>query len=215
VAWTERLPLATIQTIGQAHDATINDVLLVLLCGALRRYLTAKGPLADDAEMRMLVPVALRKLEDSAELGNRFGSVYLMLPIGEPDPWRRLSRLKAQMDDIKQSPEAVITFLTMAATGLAPAEMATQMVQLFQRNTTGIMTNVPGPRQPLYLCGQPLSNIIMWGPLAGRLSLGAAILSYNGGVTLGIFADAALTPDPEAICAAFSAEFNAHHRLIQ
>jgi hypothetical protein len=69
------------------------------------------------------------------------------------------------------------------------------------------MTNVPGPAQPVQLCGSTLKESMFWVPQSGDIGMGASILSYAGGVQFGLITDAGLCPDPEAITALFRPEF--------
>jgi hypothetical protein len=70
------------------------------------------------------------------------------------------------------------------------------------------MTNVPGPRQPLYLAGRRIEEIMFWVPQSGNIGMGVSILSYNGGVQFGLITDARMVPDPERIIARFRTEFD-------
>src|SRR5437879_10998164 len=74
-------------------------------------------------------------------------------------------------------------------------------------NSTTVLTNVPGPRESLYLAGQKLDQVMFWVPQSGRLGLGISILSYAGGVMLGVATDEGLVSDPEKIVDGFEKEF--------
>jgi len=187
-------------------NGTVNDVLLTALAGALRRYAEGRGQLADGLTVRALVPVNLRGPEELDRLGNRFGIVFLDLPVGVRDPYRRLLVLKRRMDDIKDSLDAPVTFGVLNVMGFAPTPIERQLGYFLAGKTTAIVTNVPGPREQLYLAGSPLRGCMFWVPAPAGLGLGISILSYRGEVTLGVAADAGLIPDPEAIVAAFQAE---------
>ena len=82
-------------------------------------------------------------------------------------------------------------------------------VSFFDTKGTTIMTNVPGPRKPLFLAGAPVGTVLAWVPQSGRVSLGFSIVSYNGKVWLGVATDAGLIPDPETIVAMFVQEYQA------
>ena len=209
VAWSEPIPLSVVKLVGKSSGATVNDVLLTTFTGTLRRYLASRGEPVDNLEIRVMVPVALRPLAESANLGNHFGNVILSLPIRVADPWERLQLLKERMTALKQSPEATLMLTSMSLIGYAPGDLASRLIELFSKSCSAIMTNVPGPQHPLYLTGVELQNVMVWGPLSGRLGVSSSILSYNGRVTLGIISDANLVPDPEALVAAFSQEFSA------
>jgi hypothetical protein len=110
------------------------------------------------------------------------------------------------MDDIKDSPDALVTFGVINAIGLTPTQGAKQLGLILAGKTTGIITNVPGPREQLYLAGAPLQGFMFWVPTPAGLGLGISILSYRGEVMVGVSTDAGLIPDPEAIIAAFHVE---------
>jgi WS/DGAT/MGAT family acyltransferase len=206
-AWSEPLPLGEVKEAGKALGATVNDVLLAAVTGALRRYLEAHGNHVDGLECRAVVPVNLRRPEEENTLGNRFGLVFLALPVGLADPLERLFEVKERMDEIKESPEALVAFGLLGAVGTVPAEVERGVVDLFGRGGTGVMTNVRGPAERIALAGVPARELMFWVPQSGRLGLGVSILSYAGGVSLGIATDAGLVPDPEAILEGFRAEF--------
>jgi diacylglycerol O-acyltransferase len=91
--------------------------------------------------------------------------------------------------------------------GLAPVEVEHLGLRFFGTKATAVLTNVPGPRQPLYLAGRMLQNIMFWVPQSGHLGLGISILSYAGGVMLGVATDEGLVPDSERIVNGFALEF--------
>ena len=208
-AWSESLPLDDFKAIGKAFGATVNDVLVATATGALRRYMEARGEKTAGVAIRASMPVNLRPIERAHELGNAFGLVFLTLPVGIADPERRLRAIKKEMDALKQSPEALVAFGVLSLMGLAPVEVEQVGLRFFGSKATAVLTNVPGPRQPLYLAGRRIDRVMFWVPQSGRLALGISIISYAGGVMLGIATDARLVPDPERIVEAFKTEFEA------
>jgi diacylglycerol O-acyltransferase len=206
-AWSQPLPLDDVKAIGRAVGATVNDVLLAAATGALRRYLQGRGEQVDGLDIRAAVPVNLRPADEPLTLGNRFGLVFLTLPIGVDDPLDRLFDLKERMEAIKGSPEALVTFGILGTMGMAPAQLQDLGVSIFGAKATAVMTNVPGPRQTIYMAGAPIQQIMFWVPQSGRLGLGVSILSYAGEVTLGVATDVGLVPDPDQIIAGFHEEF--------
>jgi diacylglycerol O-acyltransferase / wax synthase len=93
--------------------------------------------------------------------------------------------------------------------GLAPVEVEQLGLRFFGSKATAVLTNVPGPGQPLYMAGRKIDKVMFWVPQSGHLGLGISILSYAGGVMLGIATDAGLVPDPQRIVEAFNVEFEA------
>ncbi len=208
-AWSKSIPLDDFKTIGKALGATVNDVLIATATGALRRYLESRGEPTGGIAIRASVPVNLRPADGAHMLGNAFGLVFISLPIGIVDPVRRLRAIKREMDELKGSPEALVAFGVLSLMGVAPVEVERVGLRFFGSKATAVLTNVPGPREPLYLAGRKLDKIMFWVPQSARLALGISILSYAGGVMLGVATDAGLVPDPEGIVAGFEVEFAA------
>jgi diacylglycerol O-acyltransferase / wax synthase len=208
-AWSDPIPLEEVKEIGRAMESTINDVLLAALTGALRRYQEERGGPVED--LRAFIPVNLRPLDAPIprELGNRFGLVFLDLPVKEVEPRRRLRALKQRMDMLKRSPEAALTFGMLGMVGMAPAAVERAVVEVLAAKGTLIMTNVPGPRHPVYLAGTKLAGLMFWVPQTGKVSLGVSIFSYAGQVTVGVSVDAGLVPDPHRLVKDFHDELRA------
>jgi WS/DGAT/MGAT family acyltransferase len=208
-AWSDPVPLDEFKAIGKAMNATVNDVLVAAATGALRRYLEKKGDNTRGLAIRASVPVNLRPLDQAHKLGNSFGLVFLTLPVGIIDPVRRLREIKKEMDELKRSPEALVAYGVLNLMGLTPVEVEKLGLRFFGSKATAVLTNVPGPKEPLYLAGQKLDKVMFWVPQSGRLGLGISILSYAGGVMLGVATDEGLVADPEKIVEAFDQEFRA------
>ncbi len=205
-AWSRRIPVADVKAISQRIGGTVNDVLLTAVTGALRRYLLFRGDKPDGKDVNAMVPVNLRPPSEADELGNRFGLIYLALPVGERDPAERLHLVKKRMDAIKRTPEPFVAFQILNALGLAPAEVADLVVNLFGSKSTAVMTNVIGPKQPVWFAGRRMTDMMFWVPQSGRMGLGVSIFSYDGHVVVGIATDAGLVPDPERIASFFEDE---------
>ena len=205
-AWSEPIPMGEIRALVEGYGATVNDVLLTAMAGGLRRYLARRGPVAEKLNFRAAVPVNIRPFEKMGELGNQFGLVFLSLPIGLSDPHARLAELKRRMNALKRSAEPLVAFQILRALGVVPRLVQKAVVSLIAKKATVVMTNVPGPRQPIYLAGRKISSIFFWVPQAGRVGLGISILSYAGDVRLGVGTDAGLVPDPELIIEEFQGE---------
>ncbi len=206
-AWSEPVALSDIKKMGQVLGGTINDVLLTTVTAALRRYLIGREQSVQGIEVRAMVPVNLRSPEEALKLGNYFGLVVLALPVGIEDPLERLLELKRRMDELKHSAEAVVGLTIVQAMGIVPIEVERIGVEFFASKASAIMTNVPGPRQKLYLAGSRIDKMMAWVPQSGRMGIGVSIISYAGDVMLGVITDAGLVPDPEVIIAGFHSEF--------
>ena len=208
-AWSEPIELEQVKAVGRILGGTVNDVLLTALTGALRRYLdTRRGPLED---VHALVPVNLRPLDEPVprELGNRFGVVFLRLPVHLAEPRRRLREVAKRMEHLKRSPEAVVTSGLLEMLGRTPAALERAVVDVMGTKASLVATNVPGPRQPVSLAGSRMKGLTFWVPQAGHVGLGVSLFSYAGQVTVGVASDAARVPDPEALVAAFQEELDA------
>jgi WS/DGAT/MGAT family acyltransferase len=207
VAWTEPLPLSEVKAIGKALGASVNDVLLASVAGALRNYLLQKGDETRDVVIRALVPVNLRPIEKAYKLGNQFGLVFLELPIGIENPVERLYAIRANMNALKESYQPVVALGLLAAMGAGPRMLQEALLQALARNATAVMTNVPGPQQRLYFAGGELGSLMFWVPQSGDIGMGVSVLSYNDRVQFGLITDRGLCPDPKQVIAGFEPEF--------
>lgn len=208
-AWSHPVDLDQVKLTGKAFGGTVNDILLTAVSGALRRYLLERDEPVEGLDIRGFIPVNLRPNLFEEELGNKFGLVFLSLPLGIDDPLERLLELKRNMDDLKASYEAIAAYGVLGVMGVVPPRIQDIAVSIFDTKGTAVMTNVPGPRQTLYMAGAPIKTIMAWVPQSGRISLGVSIISYEGQVYLGVATDAGLVPDPEHIIALFESEFKA------
>ncbi len=216
VAWTEPMPLDKIKTVGRAiSTATLNDVLIATVTGAMRRYLKSRNTRVNELDLRVTVPINIRKPGTEFELGNKFSLVFLPLPVHLKDPILRLKEVKRRMDRLKSSPDPLINFALLSVMGYLPPLLAKQASAFFGNKASGVLTNVPGPRQPLYFAGQKIENFMFWVPRSGKIGLGISIFSYDGKVTVGIASDEGLMPDPEVLLEGFEEEFNNLLALVQ
>jgi WS/DGAT/MGAT family acyltransferase len=214
--WSQPIALDAIKAIGRVTASTVNDVLLAAVTGAVRRYLQQRGaPVPGDLNIRAVVPVNLRPLDRPPTMGNRFGVVFLDLPIGLDDPYDRLVELRERMQAIKDTPEAVVAFGILALMGQSPPQIQQIGVDMFGAKATAVMTNVPGPREVIYMAGSPIRSCMFWVPQSGRLGLGVSIFSYAGTVLIGVATDQALIPDPEQIIAGFHQEVETFGALVR
>jgi WS/DGAT/MGAT family acyltransferase len=207
VAWGEPIPLDPVKVIGKALGCSVNDVLLSCVAGAVGHYLRGRGDDPAGQEIRAMVPVNLRPLEKAYKLGNRFGLVPLVLPIGIEHPLERLAAVNRRMAELKGSYQPVLAFAVLAVAGLLVKPAQDALLGLFAKKATAVMTNVPGPREPLKFCGSTLVQNMFWVPQSGHIGMGVSILSYGGGVQFGLITDHGLCPDPQAIIAGFEPEF--------
>jgi WS/DGAT/MGAT family acyltransferase len=207
VAWSEPMPLNEIKAVGKALGCSVNDVLLSSVAGALRAYLLEKGDAVDGVELRALVPINMRSKEDEGKLGNRFGMVTLLLPVGESNPLARVFEVRRRMGELKGSYQPVVSLGILGAVGLAPKLVQDQVLDMLAAKATAVMTNVPGPTAQRYVAGARLAQQMFWVPQSGDIGMGVSILSYNGNVQFGLVIDKRFAPDPERIVSRFEPEF--------
>jgi diacylglycerol O-acyltransferase / wax synthase len=205
VAWSKPLSLPEVKRIAYGHDATVS--------GALRHYLRDCG--SPVPEIQAMVPFNLRPLDEPVprELGNKFGLVFLPLPVGTSGSYKRLVEVHRRMSEIKKGRDGPVSYGLLSAIGLTPEPVERRIVDLFSAKGTAVMTNVPGPREPVYLAGAPVRTVLVWAPTSGHIGMSVSIFSYRGEVTVGLMVDAALIPDPDRIVTQLEAELEALGRL--
>ena len=207
VAWCPPIPLDEVKAVGKALNCSVNDVLLSCVAGALGEYLKSLGDDTTGQEIRAMIPVNLRPIEQAYKLGNRFGLVPLVLPIGMENPIERVYEVRRRMNALKGSTQPLLAFGLLAVAGLLIKPAQDAMLNLFGKKTTAVMTNVPGPREKLKFLGATLEQSMFWVPQSGDIGLGVSILSYGGGVQFGVITDTLLCPDPQKIIDEFEPEF--------
>ncbi len=187
-----RADLDDVKRIRKAHGGTVNDVLLTVVTGALREWLLSRGePVVASTSVRALVPVSLQD-EDSSP-GNRVSSYLVDLPVGEPNPRVRLTRLSYAMRGIALHGQSVGADSLIALTGFAPPTLhalgARAARGLSRRLFNLVITNVPGPQLPLYAAGSRMLEVFPVVPLARGQGVSIGMTSYDGRVYFGFNAD--------------------------
>lgn len=206
-AWADPLSLDEVKAVGRVLGCTVNDVLLACAAGALRDYLIERDEDPDGLTLRATVPVNLRPLEHAKKLGNHFGLVFLELPVGQANPVARVLAVAENMNRIKSSRQALMTFGALATLGMTPTPVQRIALDIFSRKASTVATNVPGPQMPLYLAGAPITEFMFWVPQTGGIGVGLSILSYQGRVHFGLIADAKSIPDPGWVARRFARQF--------
>ncbi len=183
--------LAELKRVKDAHGGTVNDVILAIVAGALGSYLRARGHDTEGLEMRAMVPVSIRAVEEQGALGNRISAMMAPLPVWCEDPVERVHLMTKAMGDLKGSGQAVGAEILTKITDFAPPTIAAQAARLqpAQRFFNLVVTNVPGPQFPLYVLGRKMESIFPMVPLARRQALCVGIMSYNGQVNFGLVGD--------------------------
>jgi diacylglycerol O-acyltransferase / wax synthase len=187
-----RLDLA--KRIAYAHDAKVNDVVLAAVSGGLRELLASRGKEVEGLVQRAMVTISLHEEQPGQARGNKPGWMMVPLPLGEPDPVRRLELIAAETAARKHKPRPE------AGSGIFRF-VAGQRVwyRLFprQRSVNLVVTNAPGPPVPLYLAGAQLLELYPVMPTMGNLTLVVAVLSYARQLNLTAVADRDGCPDVE------------------
>jgi diacylglycerol O-acyltransferase / wax synthase len=192
--------LADFRRVKRARDATINDVILTAVAGALGSYMRRHDFETDELVLKALVPVSVRDADDGV-LGNRIAAMWAPLPVGVADPVERLNVIAEAMAGVKRSGQAVgAQALTELAGFTSPTLVAqASRLQARQRLFNLVVTNVPGPQSPLYLLGRRMRAVYPLVPLAANTALGIAVLSYDGSINFGLNADYDALPDLESL----------------
>lgn len=205
-AWTRPIELDRLKDIGRTYGVTLNDVLLAVTAGALRRYLLAHGEPPHD--LRIFIPVNLRQVEKpvSTKLGNRFGLIFCSLPVSQADPERRVRAVHERTRRLKAGQQAAATYALLRVVGVAPRWGQRLSARLLGAKSSAVVTNVRGPGEPVTLAGAPVDGLLFWVPQTGSVGLGVSILSYAGTVTVGIAADRNVVGEPSELADAMEAE---------
>ena len=207
VAWGSPIPLHEVRTVAKVLGCTINDVLMSTVAGALGGYLRDRDFDTTDLKLRASVPVNLRAAEEPLTLGNRFGLVFVEMALGLSNPLQRLYAMGDTMAALKGSMQPPMTLMTLGLMGMMPAAVQAPAIEIFSRKATAVVSNVPGPQAPLYLCGQRVTEMYFWVPQSGTIGLGISILSYAGQVHFGVISDRKLIRQPDEVVARFAPEF--------
>jgi diacylglycerol O-acyltransferase len=192
-----RSRLDDFKLIKNTFGGTVNDVVLAVVSGALRRFLHMRGVRTEGLELRALVPVSIRPKGAEASLGNQIAAMRGPLPVYIADPVSRLRAVTQVMDGLKQSKQAVGAEVLASVQNFAPPTVMAQASRLnfSTRLFNLIVTNIPGPQFPLYVLGRELLEIFPVAFLPQKHALAVAIMSYNGGINFGLLADFDAVPD--------------------
>jgi diacylglycerol O-acyltransferase / wax synthase len=186
-----RSDLELVKQIAHTHGGKVNDVLLAAVAGGLRELLRSRGEDVDAVVLRVFVPVSLHTEQPGQARGNLDGAMVVPLPVGEPDPVRRLRMIAAETAERKKKarPPGSTLFWCPAV------QRAFLRRMTGQRFTNGYVADVPGPPVPLYLAGAPLLEVFPLVPIMGNMTLGVGALSYAGQFNITAVADQQACPD--------------------
>ncbi len=205
------LDLSGIDVIRNAHGGSANDVALALITGGLRSWLIQRGEALPD--LHALCPVSQRDSESSATRsghgGNHVGAMLIALPLGEADPVRRLAIIRERTGRAKRRHDGDGVAWALDAFDHLPWVPASALRQLLthQPFVNLVVTNIPGPRQPLWFSGARVESVVPVVPLAANTTLGIALFSYDGSLTIGLHADPERSPDLHVVTETILDEF--------
>jgi len=204
------MSLDEIDAVRAKLGGTVNDVVLAVVAGAMRRYLK-KSRLTDveGLEFKVMAPVSVRDVGGRGRLGNRVAAWFLPLPVGERDAVKRLARVRETTERLKQRHEALgAETVTQALEwlGSTPISLGARLLERTAPFNL-VVTNVPGPPRALYLLGARMLEAHPMVPLLGTLGLGIALFSYCRTISWGFTADWELVPDLHDLVLAVEQEF--------
>ena len=181
--------------------ATVNDVILSVATGGLRRLFERRGQGVPD-HLVALVPMSIRRSDEHLELGNRIATLMVALPLSEADPAERLRLVHQETTRVKESEQARAASLVIEATGWTPPTINRVLADVISRplNWNLVVSNVPGPQMPFYLLGRRMVEVYPVVPLSPQQhALSIGVVSYDGGVFFGVTADRDLFADIDEV----------------
>ena len=193
--------LGQFKAIKNALGGTVNDVVLAAVSGALGRWLRSHGHDTNGLVLRAMVPVSVRADVERGALGNKVATMWAPLPVGIEDPAERFREVHDAMAGLKESGQAVGAQVITQLADFAPPTILSQAARLQarQRFYNVVVTNVPGPQDPLYMLGRRMLTLYPKVPLVRNQALGIAIISYAGNLGFGLLGDYDALPDIEAV----------------
>jgi len=197
-AWAE-IPLADVKAIRHKCGTSVNDVILALVTGTIRRYCELHGDRVKGKLLRIMVPVNLRGNASASELGNRISLVPVTIPLDIRPPLKLLAAVHKRSEFLKRVHAAELVSLAGGLIGMFPTTVQGLAGPIMSRLPITpfnlVCTNVPGPQFPLYLLGHKMLHCYPYVPVGGEMALNCAILSYNGTVYFGFSGDVHAAPD--------------------
>ncbi|MEU7814780.1 wax ester/triacylglycerol synthase family O-acyltransferase [Pseudonocardia sp. NPDC049154] len=190
-----------------AGGGSVNDVVLAVVTGALRRWLISRGePIFADTVVRAMVPVSMRGRSGAATSGNQISAVFVELPVGIDDPVERLRSIAVQMEARKRFGRSAGTTAVVGLAGLTTPTVHQMGARLSSRLSSRlfnvVVTHVPGPPRPLYAMGARMRDVFPVVPLAHGQAVAVGVTSYDGTVCYGLNADRDALPDVDTLAAA-------------
>jgi len=208
-AWLT-MDLADIKDVRKALGGSLNDIVLTIVTGAVRRFFERRQADPSRISFRVMTPVSVRTQEEHGTMGNRVSAWVVDLPIAEREPARQLEGISHRTMELKRSKNALGADALFQVAEWTPSTL----LSLAGRNVTRmlpfnmVVTNVPGPQMPMYMFGSRMVEAFPHVPLTENLGLGIALLSYDGKLCWGFNADYDLVPDLPAFTRAIEESFD-------
>lgn len=202
-----RLALDDVKAVKNAHGCTVNDVVVSICAGAVRRWLLEHGELPDTPLVAQ-IPVSVRTGEQVGTFGNRILLMSAPLFTDEADPVRRLRRTHEALRVMKERHRALPAELLQDANNFIPPAVFSRAARLtFRLSTSGagrppwnlVISNVPGPQIPLYMAGARLEANYPVSVITDGMGLNITVMSYCGWLDFGIVADRQQMPDVDRL----------------
>jgi WS/DGAT/MGAT family acyltransferase len=206
VAWTAPLDLNVVKEIKNRLDATVNDVLMATVSGAISRYIQQHGG-TSISRLRISMPVSVRRPTINVTLENRFAAVPLELPAGIAQARERVAAVKQRMDALKRSVAPIVIYgIQSALLKILPQAVSRGLIDFLANKCTAVVTNVPGPQRALTVAGRRVRSLLFWVPQRADIGIGISILSFAGKVQIGVICDTIMVPDPANLVQCFEEE---------
>jgi diacylglycerol O-acyltransferase / wax synthase len=191
------VPLDDVKAVKNTLGGTVNDVVLAAVSGGLRELLVARSETPPRGGLRAMVPVNVRGEAERMALGNRISSLFVHLPVDEPDALLAYERVRMETAGVKRSGQALGSSTLLGLADLAPPILHAVIARsLFASRLFNVtVTNVPGPQDPLFAFGARLVDAIPLVPLAAEHAVGVAVLSLHGQVVFCLNCDRDAVPD--------------------
>ncbi|GHF41968.1 wax ester/triacylglycerol synthase family O-acyltransferase [Streptomyces griseosporeus] len=204
------IDLDDVHRVRKTVGGTVNDVLIAVVAGALRRWLDERGDGSEGVAPRALIPVSKRRPRTAHPQGNRLSGYLIRLPVGDPDPLARLAAVRTAMDRNKDAGPnrgaGAVALLADHVPALGHRVGGPLVGQAARLWFDLLVTSVPLPSLGLRLGGHPLTEVYPLAPLARGQSLAVAVSTYRGRVHYGLVADAEAVPDLDRLARALTLE---------
>jgi diacylglycerol O-acyltransferase len=215
--WTD-ISITEMKAVKNACGSTLNDVILTVVAAAIRRYSELHGVPLENRTLRVAIPVNIRGNGDVSELGNRITFLPMSIPLDIREPHKLIVAVREAMAQLRSARVGeIVGFVgTMVTTIPSPLQaiLGPIVSQLPLNLINTIITNVPGPQNPLYLIGHKMLACYPYVPIGGEMGMNCAVLSYDGKVFFGFTGDVHAIPDLEKLPKFVDASFQEMRKAV-